>query len=93
MNNVKKGDIVTRKSHNHDVVFFVDMIVNDKIAILRGITIRLKADAHIEDLNIINKNEIKKIYNILDSNVKSKIKSKETQNNNFFDRNNKILYR
>ena len=29
---------------------------------------------------------------ILDSNVKSKIKSKETQNNNFFDRNNKIIY-
>lgn len=92
MNNVKKGDIVTRKSHNHDVVFFVDMIVNDKIAVLRGITVRLKADAHIEDLKVINKNEIKKIYNILDSNVKSKITSKEIQNNNFFNRNNKIVY-
>lgn len=49
MNYVKKGDIVSRNSYNNDLLFFIDKIrasVNgDKIAILKGLTIRIEADA------------------------------------------------
>ena len=59
---IKRGDIVARKSYNKDVIFIVDMIINNKIAILTGITTRLKADSHIEDLELVNKKEITDIY-------------------------------
>ena len=45
----KKGDLVTRVSHNHDVVFKIINIV-DNTYILKGIEIRLYADANEEDL-------------------------------------------
>ena len=43
------GDYVTRKSYNNDLVFKIKEI-NDDIAILEGVNIRLIADAKIEDL-------------------------------------------
>ena len=43
------GDLVTRKSHNHDLVFEITNITDD-ICILRGTNIRLIADSPIEDL-------------------------------------------
>ena len=45
------GDLVTRTSHNNDLVFKIKSIDND-IAILEGINIRLLADSPLEDLNI-----------------------------------------
>ena len=64
MNEIKKGDNVTRNSYNNDVVFCVKKIIklpnNKKIAILKGIDIRIEADAYIEDLKLINKEEIQK---------------------------------
>lgn len=45
----KKGDLVTRVSHNHDVVFKIINIV-DNTYILKGIEIRLYADANEDDL-------------------------------------------
>lgn len=47
----KIGDFVTRKSHNNDMVFKI-MDLNDDIAILSGINMRLTADAPVDDLNI-----------------------------------------
>ena len=51
---IKKGDIVGRYSYNNDIVFYVDRIITfdgtKKIAILKGINIRVEADAPIEDL-------------------------------------------
>lgn len=44
------GDYVTRKSHNNDLVFKI-MSINEDIAVLKGINIRLVADASIDDLN------------------------------------------
>ena len=55
MNNIKKGDFVARKSHKKDVIFIVDMVIKNKIAILSGITTRLKADSYLDDLEIVNK--------------------------------------
>ena len=43
------GDLVTRNSYNNDVVFRIVDIDND-IAILEGVNIRLSADSKLDDL-------------------------------------------
>lgn len=46
---IKKGDIVSRYSYGNDILFFVDKIIKvnrqQKIAILKGLNIRVEADA------------------------------------------------
>lgn len=52
-NQVETGDYVGRISHNNDILFKVIEITeceNEKLATLRGVDIRLFADAPIEDL-------------------------------------------
>jgi len=46
---LKRGDLVTRKSYNHDTVFKITNIKND-IYYLKGIEVRLYADAILNDL-------------------------------------------
>ena len=46
---LKKGDQVTRKSYNHDIVFKI-LNIEENICYLKGINIRLFADSPIEDL-------------------------------------------
>ena len=58
---IKKGDIVARRSYQKDVIFVVDMVIDDEIAILTGITTRLKADEKI-DKTINNKEIIKNSF-------------------------------
>lgn len=49
MKRLKKGDIVGRISYGKDIVFKIEKIIIDsnknEIAILKGITERIKADA------------------------------------------------
>lgn len=45
------GDLVTRKSHNNDLIFKIISINND-VVILKGVNIRLIADCDISDLVI-----------------------------------------
>ena len=92
MKNVKKGDIVARKSYNKDVIFVVDMVINNKIAILTGITTRLKADSPIEDLELIDKKEIINIYKKIDEKIYKTIENKEIVRDNFLKRSDKIIY-
>ena len=47
--NFKIGDIVTRKSHNHDTVFVITLVDGD-IAYLKGVDERLVADTPVSDL-------------------------------------------
>ena len=50
MKKIKKGDIVARKSHGKDILFFVEDILesdNNNFAILSGVTIRILADAKV----------------------------------------------
>jgi len=58
---VKNGDYVTRKSYGKDIIFNVEKIIKlsngTQNAILKGVTYRIKADAQIEDLCIIQKKE------------------------------------
>lgn len=46
---IKIGDYVTRKSHNNDMVFKVDNII-DSVYYLKGVNVRLYADSNEEDL-------------------------------------------
>lgn len=48
----KAGDFVTRISHNNDVVFKIEKII-DEIAYLKGVNVRLCADSSISDLILI----------------------------------------
>ncbi len=47
----KKGDFVTRESHNHDTVFKI-LNIREDICYLKGINVRLYADSDIKDLKI-----------------------------------------
>ena len=50
----KVGDIVARLSHQQDIFFHVDQIheslVGESLAILKGLNLRLLADAPVSDL-------------------------------------------
>lgn len=78
MQKVKKGDYVVRKSHQGDTLFVIEKIIKltngKQIAILKGIAIRLEADAPLEDLVLAEKSKVKKDIEKLD---------KETKNINF----------
>lgn len=92
LNTIKKGDFVTRKSYNNDVIFIVDLVINNKIAILTGITTRLKADSPIDDLEIISKKEINNIYKNIDEKI-DKISNKANEKKDgLLKRSNKVIY-
>ena len=59
------GDLVTRKSYNNDTVFKIISIDND-IAILKGVNIRLFADSEIRDLEHVENKNIKDDKQFLD---------------------------
>ena len=48
----KVGDLVTRKSHDNDIVFKIVEVV-DKLAYLKGLNVRLYADSNMEDLKLV----------------------------------------
>ena len=93
MNTIKKGDIVARKSHNKDVIFVVNLVINNKIAILSGITTRLKADSYLDDLEIVDKREIEKTYKEIEEKIASKAnKNNQKATTSLLKRSNKIIY-
>ena len=57
--NFKKGDLVTRNSHNNDIIFKI-ININDKTANLKGLNIRLKIECDISDLKEYNNEDIEK---------------------------------
>lgn len=64
----KVGDLVTRVSHENDVVFKIVKIV-DGIAYLNGVDVRLCADSDINDLVLVDtkeNSEDKNFYNKID---------------------------
>lgn len=90
MNKIKKGDIVGRKSYGKDIIFTVSKIIyvnNKEIAILNGLIERIKADSEISDLELIEKQKVKDILNILNDKIDKRIiKTKEEIDNS----NNKV---
>lgn len=51
------GDIVTRKSHNNDT-FFEIVGLDENIAYLKGINLRLVADSDVSDLEKVERNNV-----------------------------------
>ena len=92
LKNVRKGDIVARKSHNKDVIFVVDRIIKNQIAILTGITTRLKADSYIDDLEIIDKRDVQKVFAEIDKKIDKHANNTEIEKNSLFKRSNKVIY-
>ena len=92
MNNVKKGDIVVRKSHKQDIVFIIDRIIGNKIALLTGITTRLQADSYLDDLVVLEKKEVKKVYDNINQEVYKKLKNIEINKFDGLKRSNRIVY-
>jgi len=82
MNKIRKGDIVGRKSYGKDIIFVVKNIINTSkgaMAILTGVVDRIEADSKIEDLEIIEKNYIKKEMKRLDEKLSNKIKEAKAE--------------
>ena len=78
MYKIKKGDIVGRKSYGQDILFVVQRIIKmdnkDNIAILKGMTLRIEADAPISDLVIIEKQRIDNNLRSLNARLEDRIK-------------------
>ena len=64
---LKIGDLVSRKSHNNDVLFRI-ISINNNIASLLGVNVRLIADALLDDLVISDNND--EDNEIIDRNIK-----------------------
>lgn len=98
MENIKKGDIVGRKSYNKDILFIVDRIIktsNGKaIAMLKGLNIRIQADSYIDDLELIDKKIIQESEGKLDKKFEARLQRYETQLQNLdgLKRSNKVIY-
>ena len=53
----KIGDLVTRKSYDNDIVFRI-VELNEKIAYLKGLNVRLCADSSMDDLKLVENAKI-----------------------------------
>lgn len=90
MNDIKKGDIVVRKSYGKDIIFRVINILNkpeEKIAVLNGIIERIEADSKIADLELVDKQKVKDILRKMDSKIENRIEKSKQQ---WEDRNYRI---
>ena len=88
MKKIKKGDIVSRNSYQNDILFYVEKIVKaenrGKVAILKGITIRIEADAPVDDLELPNESRIKENFKRIDKQIEF--------TNDYIDNRNVIRY-
>ena len=85
MREIKKGDIVSRNSYGNDIIFSVKRIIKLKdkreIAILKGIDVRVEADAPIEDLQKVSK----EIFDRCEKRLNQRIREKEKIEKNYKD--------
>lgn len=86
MREIKKGDVVSRNSYKNDIIFYVKKIMKltdgRKIAILKGIDVRVEADAPVEDLQIVSKEEQMKREKEFEEKIICRIKINETEKAN-----------
>lgn len=90
---IKKGDIVSRNSYENDIIFYVKRVLKlsngQKIAILKGIDTRIEADAPIEDLKMLDKEEQSRCDKILEQRIEAQIKREKKEKEN---RRKQIIY-
>ena len=86
MREIKKGNIVSRDSYGNDIIFYVKRIIKSsnkrEVAILKGIDVRVEADAPIEDLRIVCKEEQKAREMKLESRILYRINKEVIQKEN-----------
>lgn len=91
---VKNGDYVARESHGKDILFNVEKIIKlsngKENAILKGVTYRIKADAPIEDLCIIDKKEVMKMLEKFDFRILEMAKKIKLEDQNNSSKRNKM---
>lgn len=82
MREIKKGDIVSRHSYNNDIIFSVKRIIKisnkREVALLKGIDVRVEADAPLEDLKLLSKEAQKKREKELEKRIIYKIERERT---------------
>ena len=94
MGEIRKGDIVGRKSYNKDILFTVERIIKTsdykEIAILKGLNIRIQADSNIEDLELIDKKVIEESEKKLEKRFEERLQRCERLE--WLKRANKVIY-
>ncbi len=74
---IKKGDIVARKSYNKDIIFIVNRIIKLKngqsYVILKGVTVRIEADAPLEDIEKVDSSRVADAEKKIDELLKRRI--------------------
>lgn len=93
---IKEGDYVARKSYAKDINFRIDRIIQlkngKKYAILKGINVRIEADAPLEDLEEIDKRIINNRERRIEEDLYKKIKQISRNNKNYVFKTGKILH-
>lgn len=96
MKMLKRGDIVTRNSYQNDILFriddFIELDDNKKIAILKGVTLRIEATAYLFDLRKESKEEAEQIIKSLDRKIDSIIEETRNEERNLNLKNSLILH-
>ena len=86
MREIKRGDIVSRNSYGNDIIFSVKRIIKlanqNQVAILKGIDVRVEADAPIEDLQIVSKEEQEKREKELEKRIINRIEKERIKREN-----------
>ena len=93
MGEIKKGCAVTRNSYGNDIIFFVKRIIKlanmKEVAILKGIDVRVEADAPIEDLKTVSNEELKNREKELEERILYEIKKEKIDKEN---RRKEVVY-
>lgn len=98
--NINKGDIVARKSYGKDIIFVVEKIIKSKneehIAILKGVIIRIKADAPVGDLEYVSKECLEEALKKMDELIRTRVEHNRYPGkkigNKFLKRYKEIIY-
>lgn len=97
MYTIKKGDIVGRNSYGKDILFIVENIIKKKdgkdVAILKGLILRIEADADIDDLIVMDKKQIENNVRSLENRIEDKIRRCVSRKKFKYGTKKKILFR
>ena len=96
MINLKKGDIVARKSYGKDIVFKIDRIIKlkngDIYCILKGVSVRIEADAPLNDIELVEQNRVAYIEKKIEEMIRKRINENKRYNRNYSVKTGKILH-
>ena len=84
--NFKEGDLVTRISHKHDIVFKIEKIEGN-VVYLKGVNVRLLADSYLDDIVISDNNSLDD-----EEIIQRSVKNLDIDRNNYFYIPGKILH-